>query len=88
MEDPDDDLADRPDRVGERLLAHLGNEPIALPLLGGEIEQVSRDALPDGREGAAWDLRDEVDDSLAELVDDPPRHAKVTARPGRPRCQP
>ena len=48
-----------------------------LPLLGGEIEQVPGDALPDRREGAARDLRDEIDDSLTELVDDRPRHAKV-----------
>ena len=53
VEDPDDDLADRPDGVGEGLLAHAGDEPVALPLLGGEVEQVPRDALPDGREGAA-----------------------------------
>ena len=34
-------------------------------------------ALPDRREGAARDLRDETDDSLTELIDDRPCHAKV-----------
>ena len=48
MEDPHDDLADRPDGVGERLLAHPGNQSIAMRLIRGEIEQVPSDALADG----------------------------------------
>ena len=31
-EDPEDDLADRPDSVGESLLTHIGNEPTVRPL--------------------------------------------------------
>ena len=77
VEDPDDNLADRPNGVGESLLADPGDKPIALPLFRGEIEQMSRDALPDSRKGAARNLRDKVDDPLAEFVDHRPRHAKV-----------
>ena len=80
VEDPHDDLPDGADGVGECLLAHGGDEPIALLPLGGEVEQVPCDALPDRREGAVRDLGHELHDPLAELVDDGAGNAQVPLR--------
>ena len=63
---PDDDLPDRSDRLGQPLLADVGDQPVVAALLGGEVEEMAGHPLADRREDAAGDLRHEVDDSLAE----------------------
>ena len=69
-ERPDDDLPHGPDGVGELLLADRREERRVALALRSEVEQVPCDPLPNGGEGAAEDLGDELDDPFAELIEE------------------
>src|SRR6188508_907346 len=77
-EHSDDDLADRPDRLRQLLLADRDDQ--FRRALGRDIEQMPGYPLANGREGAAWNLIQETDRSFALLAEEGLRHAYVVRR--------